>query len=62
MALGRRVRDMSGLANALSWSWEVFPRSLTSVLQDTAGDHVDLIDDVRQPGPWFGPGGTWMLS
>ena len=26
-------------------------------------DHVDLIDDVRQPGTWMrGPGGTWMLS
>ena len=25
------------------------------------GAHVDLID-IDEPGPWFGPGGTWMLS
>ena len=37
MALGDARCAMSGLANALRWSWEVLPRSPTLVLQSTAG-------------------------
>ena len=36
MALGRRARDMSGLANALSWSWEVSPGSLAFDIDNSA--------------------------